>query len=213
MVESSASQTSDPNSDSEQESFSSLISEDSQPDDSKSNSSQNNEDLQPLAVPRFMSRKFLPFFNLHHKELNIKDLARDIAKDNTLKSLENLTGLENFSEDSKNSYCNLLKEISGILQKMDYMACLAKFSKIAVTRASLNQGINLKPKPHGLDGTALLYKNVQATALDILIAIERDEVNIINFPDKTRSVLMETLLIGLARAKYPIKWSKSTKWL
>ena len=160
-----------------------------------------------------MSRKFLPFFNLHHKELDIKDLASDIAKDRTLKPLTNLTGLENFEEDSRNAYCKLLNEISEIFQNMDYNAFIANFQNIAVPIASLNQCINLKPTPHGLDETALLYKNEQATGLDILTAIERDEVSITNFPDKTRSVLMETLLLGLAHAKYPIKWSKSTKWL
>ena len=77
----------------------------------------------------------------------------------------------------------------------------------------LSKGISLKQNPQGLHKKALLYKHEYATALDIITAIERDEVRITKFPRKTRSSLLETFLAGFAHDhEYPIRWSKSTKW-
>ena len=74
-------------------------------------------------------------------------------------------------------------------------------------------GINLKSTLTGLTSKSLLYKKENATCIDILAAIGKGKVFITKFPSKINSALSQAVWIGNTHKTFPLKWSKSTRWL
>ena len=77
----------------------------------------------------------------------------------------------------------------------------------------LKDGIYLKPTKTGLSNTALLYKSKTSTVINILTAIDKDEISVSKLSDRTRSTLYQAIWAGKPLHSFPVRWSKSTKWL